>query len=91
MSDIGRIERATQNRVIKLLKKEMEYRFLGNWHERENNGNIEESILRGFLTQKGYSNKLTGQVADQATVQAETASEACRRQIEHRLTDQATD
>jgi len=63
-------ERATQNRVIELLKKELGYRFLGNWHERENNGNIEESILRGFLTQKGYSRNLIGKALHELTTAA---------------------
>jgi len=52
---IGKPERATQNRVVKLLKDELGYRYLGNWEERQNNSNIEENILTEYLTKAGYS------------------------------------
>jgi type I restriction enzyme R subunit len=31
MSNIGKIERITQNRIIDLFQKELGYRYLGNW------------------------------------------------------------
>jgi type I restriction enzyme, R subunit len=55
MSNLGQPERATQNRVIKLFREELEYRYLGNWHERENNSNIEEAMLSTNLLERGYS------------------------------------
>ena len=55
MSDVGQKERATQNRVIHLLRKKLDYRYLGNWEYRENNRNIEEDILRTWLLKQGYS------------------------------------
>ena len=58
MSIIGKKERETQNRVIALFQKELDYRYLGNWEERENNSNIEEEILTAWLTKKGYSQNL---------------------------------
>lgn len=58
MSEIGQKERATQKRVIALFTKELGYRYLGNWEDRENNSNIEEKILRGFLAMKGYNQNL---------------------------------
>src|SRR5687768_15416187 len=45
-------ERDTQNRIIKLFQKQLKYRYLGNWYERENNSNIEEDILITFLRDK---------------------------------------
>jgi len=60
MSEIGQKERATQKRVIALFTKELGYRYLGSWEDRENNSNIEEKILRGFLTMKGYNQNLIG-------------------------------
>jgi len=55
MSDlIGKPERATQNRIVELFKNELAYRYLGNWEERENNSNIDESLLSGYLTKSGY-------------------------------------
>lgn len=52
---VGQIERKTQNRVVKLFRDELDYTYLGNWEERENNNNIEEKYLSNYLTRKGYS------------------------------------
>lgn len=58
MSKVGEIERATQSRVIKLLQNKFGYEYLGNWHDRVNNSNIEESILRSYLIKQKYSETL---------------------------------
>ena len=58
MSDIGKKERETQNRVIALLQKELNYDYLGNWEERENNSNVEEELLRAYLARKKYNPNL---------------------------------
>jgi len=55
MSKVGQIERATQNRVIQLFKKELKYRYLGNLEKEENNSNVDEALLTSFLTKKGHS------------------------------------
>lgn len=52
MSNIGQIERKTQNRIIDLMQKELGYRYLGNWEERETNSNVEEDILSDWLHNK---------------------------------------
>ncbi|MCD6163568.1 MAG: HsdR family type I site-specific deoxyribonuclease [candidate division Zixibacteria bacterium] len=58
MTQVGQIERLTQNRVVKLFHDELRYDYLGNWEGRPNNSNIEEEILTAYLTQKGYSSIL---------------------------------
>jgi type I restriction enzyme R subunit len=58
MNIIGQIERATQNRVVKLLREQLGYTYLGNWEERLDNSNIEERYLRPFLKRQGYSDTL---------------------------------
>lgn len=59
MSTIGEIERLTQNRIIRLFREELEYRYLGNWEDRFNNSNIEEELLRNYLVSKaGYPEEL---------------------------------
>ncbi len=58
MSTVGQIERATQNRVIKLLREQLGYTYLGNWEVRQDNSNIEERYLRPFLKRQGYSDIL---------------------------------
>ena len=57
MSKVGQIERATQNRIVQLFQKQLQYDYLGNWEEREGNSNIEEAELRKFLQNK-YSDEL---------------------------------
>jgi type I restriction enzyme R subunit len=49
MSDIGKPERATQNRVVALFRDELRYRYLGDWADRDSNSNIEEGLLTAYL------------------------------------------
>ena len=55
MSTVGQPERATQNRVIGLFLDELGYRYLGDWTDRDGNGNIEEELLTACLTNQGYT------------------------------------
>ncbi|WP_054075024.1 type I restriction endonuclease subunit R [Comamonas testosteroni] len=55
MSDIGKSERATQNRVVKLFCDELGYSYLGDWADRAGNSNIEEGLLTVYLASAGYS------------------------------------
>ena len=57
MTTIGQLERATQDRVVMLLANQLGWAYLGKWHDRENNSNIEESLLRKHL-QSRYSERL---------------------------------
>ena len=51
-SNVGQLERITQNRIVALMQNELEYRYLGNWEERENNTNVEEEILSTWLQKR---------------------------------------
>ena len=55
MSDIGKPERVTQNRVVQLFEKQLGYTYLGDRSDREGNSNIEESLLTDYLTRAGYT------------------------------------
>jgi type I restriction enzyme, R subunit len=55
MTDIGQIERSTQNRVVKLFQERLGYDYLGDWQDREGNSNVEEEYLHKFLKTQGYS------------------------------------
>jgi len=59
MSKVGEIERATQNRIVKLFREQLGYQYLGDWEYRANNSNIEEDLVRKYLIDKaGYSEEL---------------------------------
>ena len=63
MSNVGQIERITQNRIIALFtdKGKLGYNYLGFWEDRENNSNIEEAELKKYLLSTGkYSEELIG-------------------------------
>jgi type I restriction enzyme, R subunit len=64
MNEVGQIERATQNRIVKLFREKLEYSYLGNWEDRENNSNIEEAELRRYLTAAGYDTLLANRAID---------------------------
>lgn len=57
MNGIGKTERETQNRVITLFTDELGYQYLGNWIDRQNNSNIENELLTGYLKECGYTNE----------------------------------
>lgn len=64
MSDVGQVERKTQDRIVKLFQNKLDYTYLGNFHDRENNLNIEEKYLRKYLVRKGYSSDLINRAID---------------------------
>ncbi len=53
MTEFGKPERHTQNRIIQLFQDELGYAYLGNWEDREGNSNIEESLLSKYLRKQG--------------------------------------
>lgn len=56
---VGQLERKTQDRIIKIFKDLLNYEYLGNWEEREDNKNIEEEYLRNYLVRTSkYSEKV---------------------------------
>lgn len=64
MSKVGQIERATQHRIKLLFEHSLGYEYLGNWIDREDNSNIEETYLRPFL-ERQYNEVLVGKVLHQ--------------------------
>src|SRR5205823_4157751 len=62
MSVVGQKEKLTQQRIVKLFRDTLHYRYLGNWEERENNSNIETAILTSWLKERGVDEGLVGKV-----------------------------
>jgi type I restriction enzyme R subunit len=54
MNEIGKSERKTQNRVAALFHDELDYRYLGDWTDRDGNSNIETGLLTENLARRGY-------------------------------------
>jgi len=76
MSNVGDRERATQNRVVQLFQKQLDYTYLGNREDRLGNSNIEEDIVRKYLSQKGYSEILIGKALDKLRITANNYNES---------------
>ncbi|WP_299010403.1 type I restriction endonuclease subunit R [uncultured Shewanella sp.] len=53
MSNVGQLERKTQNRVIRFFKEQLGYEYLGDWRARENNRNVETKLLSNWLSKRG--------------------------------------
>ena len=56
MGKVGQRERKTQSRIVKLFQKELNYTYLGDWHDAERNSPIEEDLLRTFITKNQKHN-----------------------------------
>ncbi|WP_145592242.1 type I restriction endonuclease subunit R [Yersinia bercovieri] len=65
MNNVGQRERITQKRVIQLFTEHLGYRYLGNWHKREDNRNIEPDLVSAWLTKCGVSEVLIDRVLRQ--------------------------
>jgi type I restriction enzyme, R subunit len=56
MNTVGQAERPVQDAVVSYFRGTLGYDYLGNWIDRPDNHNIEESYLRAFLRRQGYDN-----------------------------------
>ncbi|WMJ07715.1 type I restriction endonuclease subunit R [Nitrosomonas sp. sh817] len=64
MDDIGKSERVTQNRVVKLFCEQLGYRYLGNLEDKPDNSNIELPQLTRYLTANGYDQSQINKALD---------------------------
>ncbi len=71
MNNINKPELATQKRVIELFQKQLGYRYLGDWSEKDDNSNIEENILSAYLRNTGCSSELTSRALEILRKQAD--------------------
>jgi type I restriction enzyme R subunit len=73
--EVGQAERDTQNRIVNLFRDSLHYEYLGNWEDRLDNSNIEESEVKKYLTSKGYNNTLISRALDKLRAVANNYSE----------------
>ncbi len=64
MSDVGQVERVTQNRVVGLFRDCLGYEYLGNWEYHEGNSNIEVNPLVANLRARDYDKNLINKAID---------------------------
>jgi type I restriction enzyme R subunit len=62
---VGQRERTTQKRVIRFFVEELGYQYLGDWHTRANNRNIEPALLTAWLEKRGVAVALIPRVLRQ--------------------------
>ena len=77
--DVSKPERVTQNRVISLFVNELDYRYLGDWQEREGNSNFEQAMLTKWLLERGYH----AEQISQAITQLQRAADPGGRNLYH--------
>ncbi len=70
MREVGQKERETQNRVVKLFRNDLEYDYLGDWHDRAGNSNIEVGLLSKWLSDQGSSDALINRALRQLDIAA---------------------
>src|SRR6056297_147377 len=75
MTDVGQIERNTQNRIVKLFRDRLEYDYLGDWQDRDGNSNVEEAHLRPFLEKQGYTPNIIDRALHELTKRAGVQTE----------------
>ena len=74
---VTKSERATQNRVVKtLFQNQLGYRYMGDWEDRPNNSNVEETRLTGFLAGKGYTSAAISRTVTQLKAAASEQSKS---------------
>ena len=64
MTEVGPLEIVTQRRVVDHLEHQLGYRYLGDWHDRPNNRNIETDLLTRFLKRKPHDPALITKALD---------------------------
>ncbi|HEX3732639.1 MAG TPA: HsdR family type I site-specific deoxyribonuclease [Mycobacteriales bacterium] len=69
MSNVGQVERKTQNRVVELFRT-LGVEYLGNWERREGNSNIEIELLTRNLRVRGYDDNLINRALDRLKSEA---------------------
>lgn len=71
---VGQIERRTQQRIVKLFTEQLHYAYLGDWADRPNNRCIEDTYLKAYLTEAGYTDDLANRAVFLLEKEADNSS-----------------
>ncbi|RTQ52315.1 HsdR family type I site-specific deoxyribonuclease [Hymenobacter gummosus] len=73
---VGQVERATQDRVVRLFHTELGYEYLGNWEKQPRRSPIEDGLVRRYLEGPGgYAPALVDKVLRELHLVAENHTE----------------
>ena len=62
MNTVGETEIRTQERVVTFFQKTLGYTYLGNYHARQDNSNVEKGLLTDWLSGNGYDDEIIAKV-----------------------------
>ena len=59
---VGETEIRTQKRVVTFFQKTLGYSYLGNWHARQDNSNVEKDLLTDWLKSRRQDDAIIAKV-----------------------------
>ena len=59
---VGEREIRTQQRVVAFFQAALGYAYLGHWRDRDDNRNIEKTLLADWLNRQGHGDKIIAKV-----------------------------
>ncbi|MCG9130323.1 HsdR family type I site-specific deoxyribonuclease [Candidatus Poribacteria bacterium] len=62
MNTVGETEIHTQERVVTFFQKTLGYSYLGNWHARQDNSNVEKDLLTDWLKSRQCDDEIIAKV-----------------------------
>ena len=62
MNTVGETEIHTQERVLTFFQKTLGYTYLGNWHARQDNSNVEKDLLTDWLKSRQHDDEIITKV-----------------------------
>ena len=62
MNTVGETEIRTQERVVTFFQKSLGYSYLGNWHARQDNRNVEKDLLTDWLKSGPHDDEIIAKV-----------------------------
>ncbi|PPG44396.1 type I restriction endonuclease subunit R [Rathayibacter sp. AY2B5] len=65
MSTVGQIEKRTQDRIVKLFTEQLDYEYLGDWHDGNRTNGIEAELLSQNLRARNYDDALITRAIEQ--------------------------